>query len=208
MKEEHSLTKRKLQARETRKRILESALLLFREKGFDQTSIDEITSSAGVSKGSFYTYFHTKSDIIIEEFRLIDSFYEKKEASILRNPDAASRLLAFTRMQLEYIRKNMGFRTLSILYINQLSAFYDQKILPSRNRPLVRITADIIRAGQEVNQVRPGDSVELAEWMNRCMRGFFLDWATSKGTINIQKDGMRFFAEFVLPALLGGKSAS
>jgi AcrR family transcriptional regulator len=201
MEENPPLTKRKLQARETRKRILESALSLFREKGFDQVSIDEITSTAGVSKGSFYTYFQTKSDIIIEEFRLIDYFYEKKETVILRNPDAASRLIAFTRYQLDYIHKNMGYRTLSILYINQMSTFYDQKILANRERPLVRIVSRIIAEGQAAGQIWGGDPTELAEWMNRCMRGFFLDWAISKGTIDIRKDGMRFFSEFVLSAL-------
>jgi len=201
MEEDPPLTRRKLQARETRKRILESALSLFREKGFDQVSIDEITSTAGVSKGSFYTYFQTKSDIIIEKFRLIDYFYEKKETVILRNPDAASRLLAFTRYQLDYIHKHMGFRTLSILYINQMSTFYDQKILSNRERPLVNIVSKVIAEGQAAGQIRPGDPVELAEWMNRCMRGFILDWAISKGALDIRKDGMRFFGEFVLSAL-------
>ncbi len=204
MKEQSPLSKRKLQALETRTRILESALSRFREKGFDQVSIDEITSSAGVSKGSFYTYFQTKSDIIIEEFRLIDGFYEKKEAAILREPDAAARLTAFTKHQLDYIRKNLGFRTLSILYINQMSTFYEQKILPNRERTLVRIVSRIITEGQTVGQVRAGDPVELAGWMNRCMRGFFLDWAISKGEIDIRKDGMRFFSGFVLPALTVG----
>ncbi len=202
MVEKPPLSKRKLQARETRKRILESALSLFREKGFDQVSIDEITSAAGVSKGSFYTYFQTKSDIIIEEFRLIDDYYQKKESAIMRSPDAASRLIAFTKYQLDYIHKNLGFRTLSILYINQMSAFYDQKILANRERMLVRLVSKIIADGQASGHIRQGDPIELAEWMNRCMRGFFLDWAISKGSLDIRKDGMRFFSEFVLPALI------
>ncbi|HBE46776.1 Regulatory protein TetR [uncultured spirochete] len=202
MVEKPPLSKRKLQARETRKRILESALSLFREKGFDQVSIDEITSAAGVSKGSFYTYFQTKSDIIIEEFRLIDDYYQKKESAIMRSPEAVSRLIAFTKYQLDYIHKNLGFRTLSILYINQMSAFYDQKILANRERTLVRLVSKIIADGQASEHIRQGDPIELAEWMNRCMRGFFLDWAISKGSLDIRKDGMRFFSEFVLPALI------
>ncbi|KFO67771.1 hypothetical protein ER57_08645 [Smithella sp. SCADC] len=202
MVEKPPLSKRKLQARETRKRILESALSLFREKGFDQVSIDEITSAAGVSKGSFYTYFQTKSDIIIEEFRLIDDYYQKKESAIMRSPEAVSRLIAFTKYQLDYIHKNLGFRTLSILYINQMSAFYDQKILANRERTLVRLVSKIIADGQASGHIRQGDPIELAEWMNRCMRGFFLDWAISKGSLDIRKDGMRFFSEFVLPALI------
>ncbi|MDQ7797010.1 MAG: hypothetical protein RDU47_09555, partial [Spirochaetia bacterium] len=89
-----------------------------------------------------------------------------------------------------------------ILYINQMSAFYDQKILANRERTLVRLVSKIIADGQASGHIRQGDPIELAEWMNRCMRGFFLDWAISKGALDIKKDGMRFFSEFVLPALI------
>ena len=46
--------------------ILDSALKLFFEKGFNETSIEEITKLAGVSKGSFYTYFQSKEDLLSE----------------------------------------------------------------------------------------------------------------------------------------------
>lgn len=46
--------------------ILNSALKLFFERGFSETSIEEITRLAGVSKGSFYTYFHSKEDLLSE----------------------------------------------------------------------------------------------------------------------------------------------
>ncbi|MGC9064952.1 MAG: TetR/AcrR family transcriptional regulator, partial [bacterium] len=46
--------------------ILNSALKLFFEKGFNETSIDEITRLAGISKGSFYTYFQSKEDLLSE----------------------------------------------------------------------------------------------------------------------------------------------
>jgi len=49
---------------EKRERILEVSLKLFMEKGFNQTSIEEITKLAGISKGSFYTYFKSKEDLL------------------------------------------------------------------------------------------------------------------------------------------------
>jgi AcrR family transcriptional regulator len=49
---------------EKRKIIKETALKLFAEKGFDATSIHEITRNAGISKGLMYNYFSSKEDLL------------------------------------------------------------------------------------------------------------------------------------------------
>ncbi len=201
------MTGRKRRALETRRRILESALALFKEKGFDSVSIDEITQAAGTSKGSFYTYFATKSEIIIEEFRLIDSYYERKLPEIRRLKSARNRLTAFTRLQLEYIHARMGYQTLAILYMNQLSDFNSEKFLTTTSRSLFRIPRDLIAEGQERGEIpRSRAAGDLAQWMNRCMRGFFLDWAVSRATLDIRVDGMAFFTCFVLPGVFASDS--
>ena len=43
---------------------MRSAERVFMEKGFDQTTIEDITSGAAVSKGSFYLHFTSKSDVV------------------------------------------------------------------------------------------------------------------------------------------------
>ena len=48
---------------EKEKKILESAFLLFTEKGFKNTSIQEIVDNAGIAKGTFYLYFKDKYDV-------------------------------------------------------------------------------------------------------------------------------------------------
>ena len=50
--------------RQTRERIASVALELFLERGFDQTTIEEIARGADVSKRSFFDYFPTKEDVI------------------------------------------------------------------------------------------------------------------------------------------------
>lgn len=45
------------------KKLLSSAFGLFMDKGFDNTSIDEITKNSKVAKGTFYLYFKDKIDI-------------------------------------------------------------------------------------------------------------------------------------------------
>jgi AcrR family transcriptional regulator len=48
-----------------RKSILESAVELFAEHGYNQTSMQQIAESVGISKGSLYSFFQSKEDLII-----------------------------------------------------------------------------------------------------------------------------------------------
>lgn len=54
---------RQSQKIQTRQRIFETALRLFRTQGVDATSVDQIVQAAGVSKGSFFVHFSTKNAI-------------------------------------------------------------------------------------------------------------------------------------------------
>lgn len=47
-------------------RILDSAYEVFGQKGYSETSIDDIVKHSGVSKGGIYTYFPTKESILLE----------------------------------------------------------------------------------------------------------------------------------------------
>ncbi|MCA1055457.1 TetR/AcrR family transcriptional regulator [Rossellomorea aquimaris] len=48
-----------------RKAILEAAVELFAEQGYNQTSMQQIADSIGISKGSLYSFFQSKEDLII-----------------------------------------------------------------------------------------------------------------------------------------------
>ena len=46
-----------------RERILDSASKLFNRHGFNAVSIDDVMGDAGLTRGSFYTYFSSKTDL-------------------------------------------------------------------------------------------------------------------------------------------------
>src|SRR2546430_9135821 len=54
----------KADARDTRAVILEQALELFSQQGYDGTSIREIASAAGVRDSALYYWFDAKEDIL------------------------------------------------------------------------------------------------------------------------------------------------
>ena len=59
-------TNRDLQALETEKKVTDMAMKLVKEHGYDRVSISQICKSCGVAKGTFYTYFTSKKDILIK----------------------------------------------------------------------------------------------------------------------------------------------
>lgn len=54
---------------EKKKHLLETAMTLFSEKGFHNTTIQEITQRSGISKGAFYSHFQSKEDITLSIFK-------------------------------------------------------------------------------------------------------------------------------------------
>lgn len=54
------------QMAENRRRILDVASLLFRDKGFDAVSVAEVMKAAGLTHGGFYGHFSSKDDLIAQ----------------------------------------------------------------------------------------------------------------------------------------------
>lgn len=52
-------------AEETRNRILDAALRLFRERGFEQTTMRDVATEAGVATGAAYYYYRSKEDLVM-----------------------------------------------------------------------------------------------------------------------------------------------
>ncbi len=95
---------------EKKERLLQESIKLFTQKGFEQTSVEDITNGAGVAKGTFYNFFNKKEDVLLYylDKELVKSRYEIE----CKLNDASSiidrlELLIFT--YLKYIFRNKDF---------------------------------------------------------------------------------------------------
>ncbi len=85
---------RERKKQETRELIAETARRLFRERGFDVVTVDEVALEAGVSRKTVFNYFATKEDLF---FSGLELFEERLLAAIRDRDPAESILAAFER---------------------------------------------------------------------------------------------------------------
>jgi len=94
---------------EKTKLILDTALELFAEKGFHQTSISDITRKAGISKGLLYNYFESKDEVLKS---IIQTGYDTAYDNLDLNSDhalAKDEFVHFMRITFRSVRENPKF---------------------------------------------------------------------------------------------------
>jgi AcrR family transcriptional regulator len=60
---------RERQREDTRQRIYDAAMEIFRRDGFEAARVDDVAKAAGVSHGTFYFHFATKDEVLIQCLR-------------------------------------------------------------------------------------------------------------------------------------------
>jgi len=98
---------------EKKRLIMETALSLFAEKGYHETSIQEIAERIGIAKGSVYSFFRSKEEIL---FTIFDHYhqmmYELARDTLADNLPARQKLNKLIHISLEQFGRFKLFLTL------------------------------------------------------------------------------------------------
>jgi AcrR family transcriptional regulator len=96
-------------AEETRLRILNSALALFRQEGFDSATMRGIAQKAGVATGAAYYYYPSKDAIVMDFYeRSCAEMQPKIEAALKHTTSLESSLRDLIRVKLIHFAPNRG----------------------------------------------------------------------------------------------------
>lgn len=189
--EEKKITKRQERALETKKKIFETAFSLMEEKGFDNITISEISKMSGVAKGSFYTYFKSKDDIVIELYKDVDEKYSNEVKNLPEGTPAFNKVLAAVGFQASYAVKR-GVKFTTQIYKSQLESGTDFFI--SEERPFFKIIKESIEEGIASKELNPDiNAAETARWIVTLSRGITYDWCLHHGNYDIESTMKRIF---------------
>lgn len=97
-------------AEQTRRAIYETALELFRQKGFEQTTMRDVAGKAGVALGAAYYYFDSKDAIVLEFYRETQESSQDAVLEAMRGRrKLKDRLLCVLEKRLEVLAPNRKF---------------------------------------------------------------------------------------------------
>src|SRR6266568_5097397 len=82
----------------TRQALRQAALELFQERGFEATTIADITAAADVAPRTFFSYFQTKEDVVLDEGL---QRFDQLQQTLRQRPHGEPLLAAFRRAALE-----------------------------------------------------------------------------------------------------------
>jgi AcrR family transcriptional regulator len=111
--------------------VIEKAHELFVDKGYQNTSIQDILDFSGISKGTFYNYFSSKNELLIAVFTSIFKKMDRERTKLLIGQDPGDIEIFIKQMELQ-MRSNQKNRVFTlfeeVLYSNdnELKKFLEQ----------------------------------------------------------------------------------
>ncbi|NLC88113.1 MAG: TetR/AcrR family transcriptional regulator [Clostridiaceae bacterium] len=138
----------------TKRKIFETSMKLFAEKGYDATSIEEITATVGVAKGTLYYHFSSKEEIfqfLVEEgVKLLKNSIEIKTDKLTNSLD---KIKAIVLIEIKILVKYQNFITiiLSEIWGNSSRSKMCQNYVFEYIQMIQEIVEDGIKKGEIIN---------------------------------------------------------
>ncbi|MGE5630419.1 MAG: TetR/AcrR family transcriptional regulator [Caulobacteraceae bacterium] len=173
------MTKRKMQAQQTKEKIYRTSVELMEKKGLSNITVEEICKEAGVSVGSFYNYFESKSDILNEIYDVADEYFMNVVEKEVKNDSINDRIVQFFCYYADY-NVNRGLEFVMHLYHTRNTMFI------KKGRYMQLVLQKIIEEGQELGEI-PKDMLpeEIVEYLFIAARGIIYDWCLHKGQYDL-----------------------
>lgn len=196
------ITKRKLQAVETKMRIFNAASELMKKKGFDDITIQEIQERAGISVGTFYHYFKSKQDVFFEIYGKGDEFYKTEVA-----PELNARKLTYEeKIILFFVKYSIFITGNGIESVRQLFNT-NNRFFISKGRYMIELLQDIISKGQlEGEIITEMNAEEITDFLFIHARGVVFNWCLHDGGYDLEERMKNNFKR-ILPVLLSPASS-
>lgn len=147
---------------ETRQKIMNVAIALFKQRGIEGTTMEQIALEADIAKGTLYHYFPSKEFIIHQYIqRSFQVKYVERVQRLREEPDTRSRLTMLFGELMEGVQaQNQIFDHFMLFRIQEMVSLHQPENIKSG---LYRLGQVIIQLGQESGEIRSDISTTILE---------------------------------------------
>jgi AcrR family transcriptional regulator len=186
----------------TRDRVFEVAAEVFHRKGYDNTSMSDVASAAGLTKAGLYHHVSSKESLL---YTVLDSGLDLTESYVMKPLEAITepldRLKTMIDLHLRLVLEERNLEVTGLLHECKTLSTADQTRINRRKKEYVRMTAkliaDVIRK-YGVKDVNP----KLAAFALLGMLNWTYQWYTASGS-NSREEIAQSFQRIFLQGILG-----
>ncbi|WP_066645220.1 TetR/AcrR family transcriptional regulator [Christensenella timonensis] len=173
--------------RNTKERIKQIALSLFREKGFENVTINEICKASGVNKHTFYYYFKSKDDLLDDYHEISYDIDTSSFVEILNAENFIEQLWFSYKPFFERINDS-GTEIARQLFIKNLNRDVGTFRLDDKRDSMLALQQDIIKKAQAAGEMRNmSDPKMLLSLMHQLLMSTSFAWVMSGGGFSFEE---------------------
>lgn len=169
---------RLVRGRRSRARIRDAARSLFRERGFDGTTLRAIAARAGMGASSIYRHIRSKEELLLDELlEVSEEAWERFRKEEDRTRPARQRLQRFLDAEHALLARDPEFTTIALRAACQPGGRAARRALALQDRT-VGLIAEILLAGRARGELaRDADPLIAARTVAHTIAGARLAWA-------------------------------
>ncbi|HET7657790.1 MAG TPA: TetR/AcrR family transcriptional regulator [Bacillales bacterium] len=131
------------------------SIALFGEKGYSETSVQDIVNALGVTKGTFYYYFRSKQELLMDIHLTFINQILEREKKILKDQekDCKTKVAEIVRMLVQNIEKQ---RSAALIYFREQHNLDSEQVeaVLKRQNEFRSILQKLIETGMETKEFR------------------------------------------------------
>lgn len=173
-------------------RILQSAEMLFAERGFHLTPLDEIARDADLAKGTIYLHFQNKRDLFISVIeRKLDLLLRKIKSGIRNDNSPTEKIKKAIGIHLKFLEKNRNFfkilQSLSGEYKKEMEKELTERVI-QKNTQYMGILQHLIQQAIDRGEIKRLNSRKLAVILVGIVHSLTINWISQQEKKSLTRD--------------------
>ncbi|MCX6467498.1 MAG: TetR/AcrR family transcriptional regulator [Pseudonocardiales bacterium] len=178
--------------------LLEVAVGEFITRGYDATSMEDLSRAAGITKSSFYHHFAGKEALLRAALeRALDGLFAVLDTPGARTGSPVARLRHIVHGQVEVLVRELPYVTLLLRVRGNTET---ERWALERRRTFDAHVAGLVREAVEAGEIRAGVDPALAARLLSGLVNSVVEWARPGRSASLPDDVARAAFEGILPA--------
>ncbi|TFD93660.1 MULTISPECIES: TetR/AcrR family transcriptional regulator [Jeotgalibacillus] len=184
-----------------KEKITEQSIRLFEKKGFSETSIQDIVEANGVTKGTFYYYFSSKEELLMDiQLRYIDDLLAQQERIMKdESKNCKTKLYDMVHMLISNIKTQGASAKVFFREMRNLNEERLAQIIPKRDQFRVTIET-LLQQGIDQGEFRPDLNPPIATFGVLGMANWSYQWFNPEGDLS-EEEVARIFTDMLLKGM-------